>query len=143
MCHLGTSLPPTPPLPSLSGDPGFAERAAKFSCFGSRSFNGRTNPFGSNKDMGNGNLTRVSSSPSLKQAGYPVENKSLNQSQMEFRSLNGMVDKKLSKLLGAGANSNEESSVSEQIPSGETGSKTPNELNSRKRKVVSKGQTKE
>ncbi|KAL2559531.1 transcription factor bHLH [Forsythia ovata] len=93
--------------------------------------------------MGNGNLTRVSSSPSLKQVGSPVENKSLNQSQMEFRSLNGMVDKKLSKLSGAGANSNEESSVSEQIPSGETGSKTPNELNSRKRKVVSKGQTKE
>ncbi|KAL2488285.1 transcription factor bHLH [Forsythia ovata] len=143
MCHLGTSLPPTPPLPSLSGDPGFAERAAKFSCFGSRSFNGRTNPFGSNKDMGNGNLTRVLSSPSLKQAGSPVESKSLNQSQMEFRSLNGMVDKKLSKLSGAGANSNEESSVSEQIPSGETGSKTPNELNSRKRKVVSKGKTKE
>ncbi|CAI9771245.1 unnamed protein product [Fraxinus pennsylvanica] len=100
--HLGNSLPPTPPLPALSCDPGFVERAAKFSCFGSRSFNGRTSPFESNNAMWNGNLTRVSSSPSLKQAGSPVENKNLNQSQMELRSLNGVVDKKWSKLSGAG-----------------------------------------
>ncbi|CAI9770666.1 unnamed protein product [Fraxinus pennsylvanica] len=141
--HLGNSLPPIPPLPALSCDPGFAERAAKFSCFGSRSFNGRTSPFESNNAVWNGNLTRVSSSPSLKQAGSPAENKNLNQSQMEFRSLNGMVDKKWSKLSGASANSNEESSVSEQIPSGELGSKSPNELNSRKRKAASKGKAKE
>ncbi|XP_022875233.1 transcription factor bHLH78-like [Olea europaea var. sylvestris] len=143
MRHLGNSLPLTPPLPALSCDPGFAERAAKFSCFGSRSFNGRTSPFGSINAMENFNLNRVSSSPSLKQAGSPVENKNLNQSQTEFRSLGGMVDKKWNKLSGAGAYSDEASSVSEQIPSGELGSKTPNEHNSRKRKAISKGKAKE
>ncbi|CAA3001415.1 transcription factor bHLH62 [Olea europaea subsp. europaea] len=141
--HMGNSLPPTPPLPSLPGDPGFAERAAKFSCYGSQSFNGRTSPFESNNAMGSGNLTRVLSTPSLKQVGSPVGNKNLNHSQMEIRSFNGMVDKKWRKLSGAGANSNEESSVSEQIPSGEIGLKPPNELNSRKRKAVSKGKPKE
>ncbi|KAI3450814.1 hypothetical protein Pfo_007479 [Paulownia fortunei] len=156
MPNLGNSVPLTPPLPSLSADPGFAERAAKFSCFGSRSFNDRTSPFGVNNAelarrsssplMGNEKLPRVSSSPSLKQAGSPVGNKNLSQPQMEMRPTNGMVlvsDKKLSKLSGSGANSNEESSVSEQIPSGETGSKTSNELASRKRKAVSRGKPKE
>ncbi|KAJ9564990.1 hypothetical protein OSB04_000956 [Centaurea solstitialis] len=63
-------------------DPGFAERAAKFSCFGSRSFNGRSSQFGLNSNnsnnpdfksrssvsplSGNPKLHRVSSSPSLK-----------------------------------------------------------------------------
>ncbi|PIN09852.1 hypothetical protein CDL12_17562 [Handroanthus impetiginosus] len=135
MPNLGNSVAITPPLASLSGDPGFAERAAKFSCFGSRSVNGRSSPLGLNNGelghgsssllMGNGKLPRVSSTPSLKQ----LENKNIRQSQMETRPENG---KKLS-------NSNDESSVSEQIPSGETGSKTSNELNSRKRKAVSRG----
>lgn len=156
MPNLGKSVPLTPPLPSFSGDPGFAERAAKFSCFGSRSFNGRTSPFGVNNAelgrrsstplMGDVKLSRVSSSPSLKQDGSPLENKNLSQQQMEMRPVNGMVlgsDKKLSKLSGSGANSNEDSSVSEQIPSGETGSKTSNELNSRKRKAISRGKPKD
>ncbi|XP_010547134.1 PREDICTED: transcription factor bHLH62-like [Tarenaya hassleriana] len=75
----------TTPLTEFSGDPGFAERAARFSCFGSRSFNGRTtSPIsgnnaagvagGCNKAVngtaaevgGNGKLPRVSSSPALK-----------------------------------------------------------------------------
>ncbi|XP_010552022.1 PREDICTED: transcription factor bHLH62-like [Tarenaya hassleriana] len=67
-------------LAEFSGDPGFAERAARFSCFGSRSFNGRaTTPFavdngaagGSNTIVAptvgaNVKLPRVSSSPALK-----------------------------------------------------------------------------
>ncbi|KFK38192.1 hypothetical protein AALP_AA3G081200 [Arabis alpina] len=60
----------TSPLAEFSGDPGFAERAARFSCFGSRSFNGRTNsPFPLNTGptaTTNGKMTRVSSTPSLK-----------------------------------------------------------------------------
>ncbi|CAA3026683.1 transcription factor bHLH78-like [Olea europaea subsp. europaea] len=55
---------------------------------------------------------------------------------MEIRSLSGMVAKKLRKLSRAVANSNEESSISEQIPSGEIGLKTPNELHSRNRRAV-------
>ncbi|XP_047311150.1 transcription factor bHLH62-like [Impatiens glandulifera] len=109
----------TPNLPALSAaDPGFAERAAKFSCFGSRSFNGRTSQFGgtSNVDLpyrsgplisNGGKLHRVLSSPSLKVAGSsPPVSKNLT----EMRS----TDTKM-----------EEPSASE--------------LNSRKRKSVSKG----
>ncbi|KAL0417505.1 UNVERIFIED_CONTAM: Transcription factor [Sesamum radiatum] len=157
MPNLGTSLPPAPPpLPALSADPGFAERAAKFSCFGSRSFNGRTSPFGVNNAelghrsnttlMGDGKLPRVSSSPALKQGGSPVENKNSGQPGMEIKLFNGLVsgsEKKLSKLSGSGASSNEESSVSEQIPSGENGPKTSNEMSSRKRKAVSRAKSKE
>lgn len=142
-----------PPLPALSTDPGFAERAAKFSCFGSRSFNGRTSQFGANNAesrrgsnaplTAEAKLPRVSSTPSLKQNGSPLQgkNSSQQQQQMEMRPVNGVVlgsDKKFSKLSGSGANSNEESSVSEQIPSGETGS-----MNSRKRKAISRGKTKD
>ncbi|VVA96806.1 unnamed protein product [Arabis nemorensis] len=62
------------PLAEFSGDPGFAERAARFSCFGSRSFNGRTtnSPFPINNGSvaatvaTSGKMTRVSSTPSLK-----------------------------------------------------------------------------
>ncbi|XP_010482106.1 PREDICTED: transcription factor bHLH78-like isoform X2 [Camelina sativa] len=60
----------TTPLTEFSADPGFAERAARFSCFGSRSFNGRTNsnlPVNNNNVVNNsGKLTRVSSTPALK-----------------------------------------------------------------------------
>ncbi|KAI3461825.1 hypothetical protein Pfo_018488 [Paulownia fortunei] len=145
----------TPPLPSFAADPGFGGRAAKFSCFGSRSFNGRTTPLRlKNGDlsrrlstplMGNGKLPRVLSSPSLKQAGSPVENKNLTQPQKEMSPGNGTVcgiDKKLSRLSGSVPNSNEESSVSEQIPNGETGCEASKELNSRKRKSVSRGKNK-
>lgn len=141
-----TALAPPP----LSADPGFAERAAKFSCFGSRSFNGRTSQFGPNNAeirpgsnpplMAEAKLPRVSSSPSLKQNGSPLQNKN---SSMEMRPVVLGSDKKFSKLSGSGANSNEESSVSEQIPSGETGSKASNEMNSRKRKAISRGKTKD
>ncbi|GMI66358.1 CRY2-interacting bHLH 3 [Hibiscus trionum] len=98
----------------FSADPGFAERAAKFSCFGSRSFNGRTTQFGpkdngetaayrSNPPAANAKLPRVSSSPVIK----------------------AMV-------------SQEESTVSDQNPEPDwKGS------NSRKRKAVPKAKTKE
>ncbi|KAJ8558282.1 hypothetical protein K7X08_005048 [Anisodus acutangulus] len=130
MPNLGNSLPPT--------DPGFAQRAAKFSCFGSHSFNGRTSPLGLNNNaelpqrspqpLGNGKLSRVSSSPSLKQAGSPLQIKNL------IMCTNG-----LGKISRRATNSNE--SVSE--PSEETGSKPPTELISQKRKTVSRGKTKE
>ncbi|CAN8265654.1 unnamed protein product [Cochlearia groenlandica] len=76
------SSPPPPsmmnraaPLTEFSGDPGFAERAARFSCFGSRSFNGRSNSSLTVNNNGNvissGKLTRVSSTPSLKAFASP------------------------------------------------------------------------
>ncbi|KAG2404786.1 Transcription factor bHLH62 Basic helix-loop-helix protein [Vigna angularis] len=122
----------------FSTDPGFAERAAKFSCFGSRSFNGRTTQLGpSNAELThrssplveNGKLPRVSSSPSLKVLGSQMsaqENKnSPLQDQMEV------------------ANSQEESTISEQIPNGDNGVKPSPYANSRKRKGPSKGKAKE
>ncbi|MCD7464727.1 hypothetical protein HAX54_053304 [Datura stramonium] len=140
MPMMGSSL--TPPLPALSTDPGFAERAAKFSCFGSRSFNGRTSSFGLNsaelshrsaQPLGNGKLPRVSSSPSLKQAGSPLQINNSGQTQMEMMSMN--------ENLGKISTNSSNESVSE--PSAETGSKPPTELNSRKRKTVSRGKIKE
>ncbi|CAL5424859.1 unnamed protein product [Camellia sinensis] len=160
--NLGKSMPLNPNLRALSDDPGFAERAAKFSCFGSRSFNGRTNQLGLNNTelpyrssplMGSLNLHGVSSSPSLKQAVSPMaanqENKNSTQTQMEMVTKNGS-DTKFNKVPGSAASdrtefasSNEGSSVSEQIPIGETGLKTPSDSNSRKRKAASRGKSKE
>lgn len=139
--NLRNSAALNPALPALSADPGFAERAAKFSCFGSRSFNDRTSQFEHN----NAGFSRVSSSPLLKEVGSPIQNKNSGQPQMEMRTADGAIpipDKAFSKLPSNRENSNEEPSVSEQAPSGETGLKTPNEQNSRKRKAVSKGKAK-
>ncbi|KAF5954608.1 hypothetical protein HYC85_007464 [Camellia sinensis] len=115
-------------LPSLSADPGFAERAAKFSCFGSRSFNGRT--------------SQLAVSPVGAQ-----ENKNSTQTQMEMRSSIGS-DTKFRKVLESAtldrtefASSNEGSSVSEQIPNGEAVLKNPISSNSRKRKAGSRGKS--
>lgn len=130
----------------FAADPGFAERAARFSCFGSRSFNGRTSQFalnngdynntntnnnnnnnnipsGSNSNplAGNCKLSRVSSSPSLKALGV---------SQMSNSPLKDRT-------------SQEEPTVSEQNPNGEKALKHSNEMNSRKRKAASKGKAKE
>ncbi|KAJ0234102.1 Transcription factor bHLH62 [Hirschfeldia incana] len=57
----------SPPLDAFSGDSRFAERAAGFSCLGSRSFNGRrTNGPVAETVSINGELTRVSSTSALK-----------------------------------------------------------------------------
>lgn len=117
----GKPMPLNSSVAEFSADPGFAERAARFSRFGSRSFNGRTAQLGPNNaevPYKSNLLPRVSSSPSLKAAG----------SQMGSPEL---------------ANSQEESTVSEQIPNGETGLKGNHDSNSRKRKAASKGKAKE
>lgn len=110
----------------FSTDPGFAERAAKFSCFGSRSFNGRTTTQLSQSQrstplMENGKLSRVSSSPSLKELG--------SQSQIGTQeNIHDPIEVN---------NSQEESTISEN------GNKPSPYVNSRKRKASSKGKTKE
>ncbi|KZV25723.1 basic helix-loop-helix family protein [Dorcoceras hygrometricum] len=134
---LGYSVPLSP-LPSFSTDPGFAERAAKYSCFGRWSFNGRTPPFAGNVNnagllprtstplMENGKLSRASSSPSLKQ----------DEPQLKSQNMRAPTNEHVS-------DSNEKSTVSDQIPVAETGSKISNEQNSRKRKPVPRGQSRE
>ena len=159
MPNSGNSIPINPNLPAVSADPGFAERAAKFSCFGSRSFNGRTSqlgskniklPYRSSPLMNSVKLHRVSSSPSLKANGFPMaaqQNQNSTQNQIEMRSINDS-ETKFGKISVSNASdrteyccSNEGSSVSEQIPNGEIGLKTPSESNSRKRKAVSRGKS--
>ncbi|KAK8650801.1 hypothetical protein V6N13_140425 [Hibiscus sabdariffa] len=122
---LGKSMGVNSSMADFSTDPGFAERAAKFSCFGSRSFNGRTSQFGlnsnyneisdyrSNPSSSNAKLPRVSSSPSLK----------------------AMASQDRSEL----ANSQEESSITNGGP----GSKASKGTNSRKRKAAPKAKTNE
>ncbi|KAL5172066.1 Transcription factor bHLH78 [Glycine soja] len=113
---LGTSTSLNSTVAEFSTDPGFAERAAKLSCFGSRSFNGRTTQLSSPLvENGKKQLPIVSSSPSLKE-----NNNSPLQDLMEV------------------ANSQEESAISEQTPNGDTGEKPSPYVNSRKRKGKSK-----
>lgn len=149
----------SPVLPALPTDPGFAERAAKFSCFGSKSFNGRTSQIGLNNpefqyrssglSLGNSKLPTVSSSPSLQALGSHMgihENKNASQLLMNMRPNNVNAsdsDKKISNTLCFGADSNEESSVSAHNTSAENVLSTSIGLNSRKRKGFSKGKGKE
>ncbi|KAK8521720.1 hypothetical protein V6N13_021803 [Hibiscus sabdariffa] len=113
---LGKSMGMNSGMADFSADPGFAERAAKFSCFGSRSFNGNSyneiSGYRSNPSSSNAKLPRVSSSPSLKTMAPQIGLQ--NRSQL--------------------ANSQEESSISNGGP----GSKASN---SRKRKAVPKAKT--
>ncbi|KAI5422975.1 hypothetical protein KIW84_046119 [Lathyrus oleraceus] len=138
MNHLGGKS-----MPEFSPDPGFVQRAAKFSCFGSKSFNERsTNQLVMMNNvelaqrsvnlMENGAklLPRVSSSPSLKTIGTQMVNKDNKNSplQQEYERMEV-------------ANSQEESTISEQnTPNGgEIDAKASLDMNSRKRKSSFKG----
>ncbi|KAF8402180.1 hypothetical protein HHK36_013132 [Tetracentron sinense] len=153
----GNTMPAHPSLAPFSADPGFAERAARFSCFGSRNFGGPTSQFGFNETefpcrstprIENGKLSRVSSSQSLMAAGSHMgsqENKDAPLQDIletEMRSVSAS-DRKFSKLSRSStpdnaefANVGEEGSGFEQIPGGESGLKGQNSGNGRKRKAV-------
>ncbi|KAH1130853.1 hypothetical protein J1N35_002231 [Gossypium stocksii] len=111
---LGKSMGMNSSVADFSADPGFAERAAKFSCFGSRSFNGRTSqlglndtsspspslsPYRSNPLSSNPKIPRVSSSPSLNAMVIePLQDRSeLSHSQEESSITNGDPSLKPSK----------------------------------------------
>ncbi|GLT28131.1 hypothetical protein SLA2020_030860 [Shorea laevis] len=127
----GKSMPVNSIVANLSANPGFADRAARFSSFGGRSFNKKTSqielnnnetPYRSTPVMENDKLLRVSSSPSFKVMGAQG---------------GGVQGNKNSP--SEAANSHEESTVSEQNPNGESSLKAANDSNSRKRKATSKG----
>ncbi|MCD7464901.1 hypothetical protein HAX54_000171 [Datura stramonium] len=121
------TLPPT----QFTADPGFAERAARFSCFANKSFNEsdvlllQHNNNNSSRQLAanleSGQLSRVSSNQSIK--------------IQEFKDVN--LAQRNSEL----GDSRENSSVSEQIPGGEIGLIGQNDTNSRKRKSISKGKS--
>ncbi|KAL5062944.1 hypothetical protein RYX36_024681 [Vicia faba] len=135
MNHLGGK-----PMPEFSPDPGFVQRAAKFSCFGSKSFNERSNQLVMMNNVelaqrpviltenGAKLLPRVSSSPSFKTIGSQMVNTENKNSplQQEYEGIE----------VG---NSQEESTISEQnTPNGgEIGVKASLDMNSRKRKSSS------
>ncbi|XP_077250243.1 transcription factor bHLH62-like [Tasmannia lanceolata] len=139
-------------LAPFSADPGFAERAAKFSCFGSRSFGGATNKFGfgfpetelpyrSVPMMESGELSRISSSQSVKggsQKGV-LENKEISLQDRKFNRFSRSSTPDDAEF----SNAREESSGSDPIARGDLCLKVPNQVNARKRKAALRGKPKE
>ncbi|KAJ4956039.1 hypothetical protein NE237_012822 [Protea cynaroides] len=166
---LGNSRPTHPSLAPFSTDPGFAERAARFSCFGSRSFNGLTGQFGlkeadfpyrSVPRVEKGKLSRVSSCQSLKAVESQMgsqENKETplqDSIETEMRSAAASAsasDKKFSRLKRSStldnaesANCREESSIFGQLlPGGDSAMKTSHDANAKKRKAAPRGKAKD
>ncbi|KAH7837342.1 hypothetical protein Vadar_012785 [Vaccinium darrowii] len=153
MPNLGIPMAMNPNLPTISDDPGFTERAAKFSCFGSRSFNERTSQLSLNSaQLGYGSSAlmeerektpRVSISPGSSVGAR--ENWNSTQTHMGMRSTSDF-DMNLTQIPMSDRaefpSSNEGSSVSGQFPNGETGLKNPSDFSSKKRKAVSRGKSK-
>ncbi|XP_062109280.1 transcription factor bHLH62-like [Humulus lupulus] len=155
-------MPNPPSLAPFSGDPGFAARAAKFSCFGnSRNFGGGLNgQFGMNEtELPFRSVPRIDSikppsraSPSSNQAPRAAAAGGGGGSQFPIgvqESNNSGSDKKTNRVSRSSTpengDSREGSSVSDQIPSGETSGKAEIEAsnNGRKRKAISRGKAKE
>lgn len=156
------NLPPShPSLAPFSADPGFAERAARFSCFGPKNFGGVNGQFGLNENelpfrsmpgvVESAKLSRASSNqlPSLKVAGSQMGVQESNKSSPKFEGNSG-PDKKSNRLSRSSTPENAEfgdsregSSVSEQIPSGDLSVKGEADGNTRKRKSIPRGKAKE
>ncbi|XVF37884.1 hypothetical protein REPUB_Repub20aG0049400 [Reevesia pubescens] len=151
-------LPNHPSLVPFSADPGFAERAARFSCFSSdRNFGGLNDQLGLTESdfpqrllptMDSFRLSRVSSNQSIKVTGSQVNVAESNKNSPQEG--NSGSDKKNSRLSRSSSpenaefgDSREESSVSEQIPGGNSSLKGQNDANSRKRKSILRGKPKE
>ncbi|KAL8143814.1 hypothetical protein V2J09_016846 [Rumex salicifolius] len=140
--HPGSSIPSN--LPAMPGDSGFAERAARFSSFRSRSFNCRTSqhgypngsafPSNAPNHLNSGRkLQRVLSSPSLIKAE--------DQNDIKVNGFSGNCG------VGQGdfRHSIEKSPVSEQTqqqPGAEPGSR-PGSASSKKRKSAPKSKSKQ
>ncbi|KAM7465768.1 hypothetical protein LguiB_013330 [Lonicera macranthoides] len=119
----GNQFPSNPSWVPFSTDPGFVERAAKFSSLGGQMFGG---------------LSRVSSNQSFKAAGSQL---GVQESKDGF-SQEGKFGRLSPENAGFG-DSVEESSVSEQIPGGDFGTKAQTDSNARKRKSIPRGKGKE
>lgn len=175
----------TPPhsLAQFSSDPGFAERAARFSCFGNRNYPELATPFNfpegepsyRSAPADSSKIPRVQSNQSLK-AGLPInlpnmaETKESNASETPYEGSDTdprFTDRKISSLSRSStpvstddmkqrratsgneseeaelSTGREESSSFGQIAGREPGSKTLNEINGRKRRVLSKSKAKD
>ncbi|EHA8592409.1 transcription factor bHLH77 [Cocos nucifera] len=111
-------------LDQFSADPGFAERAARLSCFDGRNYSAFAGQFGLPEA---GKLSRSSSSQSLKAIGPQT----------------GLPERGKAKDAESG-NAREESSVSDPVSaSGEVNLKGSGETNPRRRKAAPKGRGKD
>ncbi|KAK9141044.1 hypothetical protein Scep_010725 [Stephania cephalantha] len=133
----------SPSLAPFPADPGFAERAARYSCFGNASHGNYENELAYRTE--NGKLSRASSNQSLKTAvvGSQMANNNNNIQEALQEGVVEMEMRKFSRLSSRPStpdNAREESSASEVIPGGEPASRGPaNDGNARKRKAPSKG----
>ncbi|KAI3470081.1 hypothetical protein Pfo_026744 [Paulownia fortunei] len=145
-----TSLPSLAPF---STDPGFAERAARFSCFANKSLVGLSAQLGLNEmapKLDSGKISNVSSNQSIKISGsHPMAVQENKDGALQEAGISAS-DKKFSRLSRSSTpenvefgDSRENSSVSEQIPGGEIGMNVQYDANSRKRKSIPKGKGKE
>ncbi|KAG7018519.1 Transcription factor bHLH62, partial [Cucurbita argyrosperma subsp. argyrosperma] len=144
----GNLIPLHQNLAPFSADPGFTERAARFSCFGNRNLAGLNGHLSSNETlelgagMESGKLSRVSSNKSFNiggigsQMGVQEGEQSPIQKGNSMRIPNKKVLNRFSKSSTPEntGDSPEGSSVSEQITGGELGFKGKPEINTRKRK---------
>ncbi|GAB4844041.1 hypothetical protein Ancab_014006 [Ancistrocladus abbreviatus] len=144
----GNHLPTHPSL--LNADPGFVERAAKFSCFVNRNFGGLNGQVGLNESelgygplpkLEPGKLSRVSGSQCIQAKGFQIggDGNRSNPSDNKFSGVSRPSTPENAEL----GDSREGSSVSEQNPVGQMGIKAQNELNQRKRKSTQRGKGKE
>ncbi|XP_022734160.1 transcription factor bHLH77-like [Durio zibethinus] len=149
---LGNQLPNHPSLAPFSTDPGFAERAARFSCFSSsRNRLGLTEAEFSQRLVPTMDSVKLSSHQSIKVTGSQANAPESNNNSQQERNFG--FDKKISMLTRSSSpenaefgDSKEESSVSEQIPGGALGNssiKSQSHANARKRKSIPRGKAKE
>lgn len=147
----GSHLPSHPSLAPFSADPGFAERAARYSCFGNTSCIGLNETelrYRLMAGMESGQASNASSNQSFKVAGSQMGVYENNKSSQQEGNL--ASDRKFSRLSRPSTPENAElgdsregSSVSEQIPGGEVSTKVESEANARKRKSIPRGKAKE
>lgn len=116
------AMPNHPNLAPFQTDPGFAERAARYSCFGTKNLGGLMGQFGfSDIEMpprSSGKLSRVSSSKDLLET--------------DMRSVSG---RKLSKSSRSSSPENASTPIED--------AKAVNDVNARKRKAAPKGKAKD
>ncbi|XXG50411.1 hypothetical protein AAC387_Pa02g4434 [Persea americana] len=130
----GSSMPSHPSLAPFSADPGFAERAAKFSCFSNRNFGGLLGQFGLPEvDLPNRYARRAETD------GFEAEMQSSSALERKFNRLSRPSTPDNVEFC----NAHEESSISGQNIGGESASKGLNETNGRKRKAAPKNKPKD
>ncbi|CAA2996921.1 transcription factor bHLH78-like [Olea europaea var. sylvestris] len=139
-----------PSFTPFSTDPGFAERAARYSCFAKLGLNNDSElPHRLKPKLDSGNISRVSSNQSFKISGSPQigvqekQNAPLQEGISASDKRFGRFSRSSTPEKTEFGDSRENSSVSEQIPVGGNVIKGQIFSNSRKRKSVPRGKAKE